>query len=393
MKSRATQALLVSTLVLLLSTGCDKDDTSGSDDQPSSSSSDAETKEKVDALLRENGIDPETLKNATGSGKTAGKAATAPAGTAAPTEEGASTPPGASDGAAEDAAGDPVDAEPGPAGVRYEIKVTAAGTAPQTELKYPFGEGEKRNLTMDLKTTSALTVNGQPLQTAPPVQVTVTGTSTTLAQKDGVAQRENVFSSLVPSVSGIPPEMASQVKAQYDLLKGLRLIESVNLRGELLNVDVPTQEQIQSPQVLVLLQLLQDTLSRSRVPLPDQAIGKGATWTASASAENGGVKIRDEIQAKLVSLAGTKAIIELNIKQSSPGGKLDLPQLPPGASVELLGISGSGTGQVELDTKNLQLTAKMNIKTSRDTKTIDPSEPTPVLETVETSTQFEVRLR
>lgn len=374
MKLRARLALLCSLAALPIAVGCDNEDASSSDNSPSTPPSNPDDKkEKVNALLKANGIDPATLKTGDGAQKEAPGAAQAK--TAEPT-----TPPSAEEAV-------------GPSGIRYKIEVTSAGSEPKSVLKYAFGEGEKRNLTMDLKTTSALTVNGQPLQTAPPIQVTVTGTSTTLQQTEDLATRENVFASLVPSVNGIPPEMVAQVKAQYDLLQGLRLIETVNSRGELMNVDVPSQPQVQSQQVLILLQLLQDTLSRSRVPLPIESIGKGATWTASAQAENGGVTIRDEVRAKLVSLNGTRAIVELQIKQSSPGGTLDLPQLPPGASVQLLGISGAGTGQIELDTKTLQLTAKMNVKTSRDTKTTDPSQPQPILETVETSTQFEVRLR
>lgn len=390
MKSRAAQALLVSFLCLPLAAGCDPKESGDSDSESSGSSTDSEKQEQVDSLLRANGIDPQTLKAESGPPGSQGPQPAAPSQAKADSDANPVAAPNEEHGA--DAKELDAVAQ-GPAGVRYEIKITNSGAAPKTELKYPFGEGEKRNLTMDLKTTSALTVNGQPLQTAPPVQVTVTGTSTTLSLKDGIAQRENVFASLVPSVNGVPPEMASQVIAQYELLKGLRLVETVNSRGELLNVDVPVQQQIQNPQVLVLLQLLQDTLSRSRAVLPSEPVGKGATWIATASGENGGVRIQDQIEAKLVSLVGSKAIIELTIKQSSPGGKLELPQLPPGASVELLGISGAGTGQMELDTKNLHLTAKLNIKTSRDTKTIDPSQPAPVLETVETSTQFEVRLR
>lgn len=378
MKLRVRMALLCSLSAVAFLAACDnqKEDASA-DSATTKESKSSDKKETVDALLRANGIDPDTLK---GADATAEKAA----------PKAASPPAPGSDGAAAPAAAEETQ---GPAGVRYAIEVTSKGSEPRSLLKYAFGEGEKRNLTMDIQTASALTVNGQPLQTAPPVQVTITGTSTTLKQEGDLATRENLFATLVPSVNGIPPEMVDQVKAQYALLQGLRLIETVNTKGELLNVDVPSQQQVQNQQVLVLLQLLQDTLSRSRVPLPTDAIGKGGTWTASAQAENGGVTIRDEIKAKLVSLVGTKAIIEIEIKQSSPGGKLDLPQLPPGASVELLGISGAGTGQVEIDTKTLQLTAKVKVKTSRDTKTRDPSQPEPILETVETSTQFEVRLR
>lgn len=377
MKLRVPLVLLCSFSALLFGAGCDeKKDTQEGVGAPAETNP-TDKKETVDALLRANGIDPETLKagdakEEKSSPKTSDVTEKQPTKAASP-------------GSAEETQG--------PGGVRYKIEVTSPGSEPRSPLKYAFGADEKRKLTMDVQTSSALTVNGQPLQTAPPVQVTITGTSTTLKQEGDLVTRENVFATLNPAVSGIPPEMVAQVKAQYDLLQGLRLIETVNTKGELLNVDVPTQQQVQSQQVLILLQLLQDTLSRSRVPFPSEAVGKGATWTASAEVENGGIVIRDEIKAKLISFTGTKAIVEIDIKQTSPGGKLDLPQLPPGASVELLGISGAGTGQIEIDVKTLHLTAKVKVRTSRDTKTRDPSQPEPVLETVETSTQFEVRLR
>jgi hypothetical protein len=376
MKLRVPLVLLCSFSALFIGVGCDEKKDTSEDVGSDAETNPSDKKETVDALLRANGIDPETLK--TGGPKEE---------KSVPKADGEVKPQAAQ------ASKESAEETQGPGGVRYKIEVTSPGSEPRSTLKYAFGADEKRGLTMDIQTSSALTVNGQPLQTAPPVQVTVTGTSTTLKQEGDLVTRENVFAAMNPSVNGIPPEMVEQVKAQYALLQGLRLLETVNPKGELLSVDVPTQPQIQNQQALILMQLLQDTLSRSRVPFPDVAVGKGATWTASAQVENGGVVIRDEIKAKLVSLAGTKAIVELEIKQTSPGGKLDLPQLPPGVSVELLGISGSGAGQIEIDTKTLQLTAKVKVRTSRDTKTKDPSQPEPVLETVETSTQFEVRLR
>lgn len=364
-------------ILLAFSNGCDEKSSTTEGSQKSAEEKAVEQKATVDALLRQNGIDPTTLPTAPGPG----------AAQAAPPGTGDVTPPpavqpmnakGTDDGPS---TGGPPQAT---------VVLIKPGQGPKKVLRYQFQKGRKRNFAMDMEVVATRVVNGQPTPGTPPVTISMRGTSLTVAADEHKAQRENTFVDFTPSSDGLPPMMVEQMKAQFGALKGIQLVETVSTQGQILDLSLK-QESVNNPEALALIQNLQDGMSNAFLALPTEAVGVGAEWKGTTTIATAGLNILQENTVVLKSLNGNKATVEITFKQSAGKQILDAPGLPPGAQVELASMEGGGTGSVTVDFANLVTDSKSSLRMVVDTK-ISGAAPEPILSATDTTMKIHMRI-
>lgn len=336
-----------------------------------SQSSEAKKKETVDALLRANGIDPTTI----------------PTDNQAPVAALPNTP-GANGSAPTDGAAAKAEA-PG-ASLRDKVELVSAGTAPRKKLRYVFEKDRSRNFSVEMLISPKQTVNGQPVPSTPPVQLTMAGTSKTMMVSGETAARQNTFNAFSVNAEGLPPELMAQQKAQVDALKGLVLLETVHDSGQVIDLQVG-EENLNNPQVMAILQNLQDAMTNAYLALPAEEVGAGAKWKIISDADTAGIRVTRITEITLNSLVGTKAKVNLTLSQTAPAQKLEAPGLPPGAVVELLGIKGTGTGTMTVDFATLETERKGEMMMSVSQR-ITGAEPQPVLTSSDTGLKLHIRV-
>jgi hypothetical protein len=357
--------------LLLLTAACDKGDTaSGSPSDPASATPDAKRKETVEALLRENGIDPSTL-----SAPPAAEPSSAPAQTPSP-------------GAAPTA---PQQTPPANAAERAVVEIISKGSEPHRKLAYKFVKGSTRKFTMDMTLSPKRSVNGQPLPSMPPITIGLRGTSQTIDVENGTARRQNTFVDFTPGTEGLPPELVAQMKAEFDVLKGTQLLEVVSEGGQILSLNV-SGENAQNPQLVALLQNLQDGMTNAYLPLPKEPVGKGAKWKATNQVDAGGIRVTQVNEVTLKSIAGDKLTVELAFSQSAPAQRIQVPELPPDAQVELTGMAGSGKGSMTVDLASLVTDSKIELTMTVDTKISGAGSPEPVLSSTDTGMKIHLKV-
>lgn len=331
-------------------------------------SAEAKKKETVDALLRANGIDPTTI----------------------PTDDKA-PPVALPDGA--DANGK---AQAAPAaeaqgtGLRDRVEIVSAGAAPRKKIRYVFEKDRTKNFSVEMLISPKETVNGQPVPSTPPVQLTMAGTSKTMAVNGDTAARQNIFSAFAVKAEGLPPELIEQQKAQVEALKGLVLLETVHDSGQVIDLQVG-QESANNPQVLAILQNLQDAMTNAYLALPVEEVGAGAKWKITSETDTAGIRVTRVTEVTLNSLVGNKAKVSLSLSQTAPAQKLEAPGLPPGAVVELLGIKGTGTGTMTVDFATLETDRKGEMMMSVSQR-ITGAQPEPVLTSSDTGLKLHIRV-
>jgi hypothetical protein len=356
--------------LLAFSNGCDEKSSTKEGSQKSAEEKAVEQKATVDALLRQNGIDPTTLPTAPGS-----EATTAQPGVAAPAAD-----------AAQGAANGPVGGAPPQA----TVALIKPGQGPKKVLRYQFQKGRKRNFAMDMEVVATRVVNGQPTPGTPPITISMSGTSLTVAADDQKAQRENTFLNFTPSSEGLPPMMVEQMKAQFGALKGIQLVETVSTQGQILDLSIK-EESVTNPEALALVQNLQDGMSNAFLALPAEAVGVGAEWKGTSTITTAGLNILQENTVVLKSLNGNRATVEVTFKQSAGKQILDAPGLPPGAQVELVSMEGGGTGTVTVDFSTLVTDSKSSLRMAVDTK-ISGAAPEPILSATDTTMKIHMRV-
>jgi len=375
--SRFTGKALLFLLLAVTSVGataCDK-----KADKAESAEAESEKKQaQIDALLRENG--------------------------SAPASKGAKHPFGKNDGAAKPGAvantpadaASPADAAPATAPTEANaeaatVAVISAGSGAKKELRYNFQANRKRAFTMEMTITSASETNGQKGPSPPPIGMALEGSSQTLTVGPKLVQRETTFLNVSATSKDLPPEMAQQMNAQFALLKGTQLIESVTPYGEVANLQLKDPSRL-NPAVLGLIQSLKDGMTNAFIPLPSEAVGVGAKWKSTNTITATGMAITQTNEVELLSLEGSKAEVKLTFAQSAPAQEIKDPRLPPEAKIQLLSLKGGGTGTMKLDLDKVLVDGLVDLSMNVETKVDGPMVPAPQTTKAKTGVKIQVKL-
>jgi hypothetical protein len=89
-------------------------------------------------------------------------------------------------------------------------------------------------------------------------------------------------------------------------------------------------------------------------PLPDEPVGRGARWQARRRAQVGPASADENAVYTLTDLTDDR--LRLAVKLALTGGEQSprVTGLPPGATLKLTSLTGTGSGTVELDLRALQ---------------------------------------
>ncbi len=356
-------SLFASALLLLpLLGGCDEKP--AADTTPSTGESAAKTdkQQQVEALLRQNGIDPATIDGGTQQPPVTGAPPTPPS-TTAPTN---------ADGTLSSA--------PGGAGeipLPFTVTLLGSGAQPHKALSYRFSKGAVLKFSADMAVDTTRTVDGQPDPSVPAVKLSMAGTTETVELNQNTATLRSTFANITPSAEGVPEFMKEQMLAEYAQLSGIQLIGAVQSNGQVMGMEV-VQGALMNPQVVALMQNLQDTLAKGFLPLPTEPVGVGAKWKAETSIQGQGLSGKETTEITLTAVRGDKLSLLLNFSQSADPQRIDAAGLPPGAQVELLEMSGQGKGSMSVDLVTLETESKLDISMKLDTRVSGVGTPAPV---------------
>lgn len=374
--------LLGAALTLELS-GCEKDKTQGTLQE--SAARDELKKQKLQALLREGGLDPGTLPSGSPSEESASPLTPAP-GQAAPSD--GSSPPPAAKAKGVNAPGGGVPESLASEGIRIEMLST--GKDPKKPLRYEFRTGRTRAFRLDIAVAVERAIDGQLAPGVPALTLSVKGKVKTLSLDEGVAKREVTFSELVPSISGVPHEILLQIQQQYAPLSGISLLESVNSQGAVLGVNF--DQRVIEPQVLALMQQLQDGMTNAYLTLPDEPVGPGARWIARTEMGAAGITLDQRSEVHLLSLEGSRGEFEMKLSQKAKTTKITGADLPPGVEMEVSKVDGKGSGTMSVDFQKLLVSSQIRLTTEMEAKVTEPGAPAPALQSSTTSVKAEVSL-
>jgi hypothetical protein len=88
------------------------------------------------------------------------------------------------------------------------------------------------------------------------------------------------------------------------------------------------------------------------VPLPEEAIGKGAKWEFNRPITSQGISMNQAFDFGLVSVNGDQLTVTAALKQTAAKQKIESPAMP-GAKIDLNKMTGKGTGEITSDLTQL----------------------------------------
>lgn len=248
-----------------------------------------------------------------------------------------------------------------------EVKLLSPGAAPRRELRYRFKKGHVEKVKLTSGTRMSVRVSGKamPAPAMPTVEMTAVIKVLSVAA-DGTAKRELVLRDVqLADEKKVPEAVRQSVESQLSDLSRLKGHDSVDTRGRLRSAELDTSA-LTNPQVKQLMQSMQSAFGQLSAPFPEQAVGKGARWQITTNVEQMGMKLNQVATYTLEKLEGDRGTTRVELKQSAPGSHIQIPGVPMGVKSDLLGMSGTGKGNVDFDLSRSipggDITTQSNVK-------------------------------
>ncbi len=248
------------------------------------------------------------------------------------------------------------------------LEVLEPGTEPRKKLRYTFREGQSDELEMTQKMTMSMRLGNDvmPKTPAPQTRIVMKLAITALENDIATADFRVTDATLSPS-AGAPPGVGAGVDHLLQDLKSYKGTQRVDRRGILLSFDQDTSG-ISNPQVSQMMNSMEQSMNQMMAPLPEEAIGKGATWRTVTHVDQFGLKLTQTTLFEVLSIDERGLDMNVVLSQTAPAGKISAPGLPLGMSVDLVSMDSSGKAKMRIDLdrlvpkSNMDMTVKMKMK-------------------------------
>jgi hypothetical protein len=219
-----------------------------------------------------------------------------------------------------------------PAGV---VQLISAGGEPRTALRYQVAKGTRGTLDMTIKI--ALAAKGMAVPALPPIRMAMDEECLDV-DATGAMRFEVRVASMTSDGTG---QMAALMTMVRDMMKNMVYRFRLSPSGK---VDEVVVEGLSGPMAELGTQM-KDSIEQFAAPLPDEPIGKGATWRFKRAGAANGVDVATVNQYELIALDGQVATFKVDGRVVAPSQTFDRM----GASVDLVKMEGKVTGMVTND--------------------------------------------
>lgn len=236
------------------------------------------------------------------------------------------------------------------------VTIDRAGANPKEVLRLAptVGEEESVVMTMTMKMKMAMAGQRIPAVTTPPIVIDVHAR---------VDELKDTRMKITYAVDGMHvgqskdanPAMVETLKSMLDNMDSFQAHLEMDLRGVLYGgyVDVPVGLPAPMQQ---MTEQLQQSFAQLQVPLPEEAVGVGAKWTAVSTVDQGGMQIEQTAKYQLLSREGTNLKLKLTVSQKLVDPNFKPPGMP-GVSAKIGAFQSGGGGKLELSLAHLTPTS------------------------------------
>lgn len=229
------------------------------------------------------------------------------------------------------------------------VTVKDAGAEPREVLRYVIEPGQTETITIDTAINMEMSMAGQgmPAMDLPTSRMTLES-----VVEEGADGGYTVLSTITDArvagdVANMMPMIVDAMRESFRGLAGTTFSLSMTDRGEMSPMGDAQLPAGASPEAIQAAESGVAALQGTGLILPEEAVGVGAVWVTSVSQALNGIEQNIETTYTLVERAGD--VLTIGIVQSigAEPGPLELAEVPPGMSAELIELVGAGTGTVE----------------------------------------------
>ncbi len=235
------------------------------------------------------------------------------------------------------------------------ITLKSPGDEPRQQLRFSTTKGFHQNALMTMDMTMALDMGMQklPKTVLPTTRMVMDSTVTDVSAEGDIHYEFKLRDIEVVPRDGAPEMMVSSMKTALAGMDGLKGSSTVSNRGVVKAATFEMPESLPQ-QMRQTMDSLQESVGQVAVPLPEEAVGVGATWEATSHITRGnGINMTQKTSYELVSVEGSKIKLKISLDQTAEPQTIKAPGMPTGADAKLLNLQSSGSGETLLDLSKL----------------------------------------
>lgn len=232
-----------------------------------------------------------------------------------------------------------------------KIELLEAGAEPRTQLRFDPDVGAKRDMTMTMRMKIGMQLGARqtPPVATPPIQAT--GKVEIVEKTEGRVVGRMQFGAMeVLDEPGADPKMVSAMRAQLGSFDGMSSYTTIDASGAVIDGYLEIPKGIPD-NIRQTMRQMGENAGQMTVPMPDEAVGVGAKWTATTTISNMGMNLIQTATYTLEKLEGTTAHLAVSLDQKVAPGPFAPPGLPPGTKVDIKKMSSTGKGEMHIDSK------------------------------------------
>ena len=238
-----------------------------------------------------------------------------------------------------------------------QIKLLEPGNEPRKVLRLHPKAGDKQVVQMTLKMGMGMKIGEMenPAMKLPGMIMTMSSTIKAVSPEGDITTEMVMSDAEVADEPGVMPQVVDAMKASVSKMKGLSGTAVTSDRGisKGVQMNMPAGADAQMRQVM---DQMKDSLSNLGTPLPEEGVGPGAKWEAKTQLKSQGMIIDQVTTYELASVEGEALTTRVTISQTAAQQKIESPTMP-GLKIDLTSMTGSGSGQFQVNLAQLLPTA------------------------------------
>jgi len=230
-------------------------------------------------------------------------------------------------------------------GEEPQIEVLNTGEAPRHVLRLKAAAGQTETMVMDMNMEMSNTVNGN---ASPAMPIPKQRMIMTIKVDEVTEQDELVISYRLDKIDLIendpPSPITAQIKPMLESIVGMSGTYTVTRTGNVLGHETKLPEGA-APAIQQQMVGSDQMISQMAVPLPEQAVGVGASWTVSQPVDTGVFSMQNKTTYTVVSV--NKDDVELKITIAQTADPQDIDQ--NGIKMQMKEFSGNGSATTKMN--------------------------------------------
>lgn len=227
------------------------------------------------------------------------------------------------------------------------IVLSNAGSGTTSKLRYTFKKGAISAWSVSIG--SDMTIAGMPAMVMPRVVFESNVTIKSVSKTGTATCHFKLTRAVVKPAGKITAKALTTINKKLKALTGVTGEATVDSRGRLVQYKRKALSK-KNAQLEVLLLNFDQAFGQITIPLPNEAVGKGATWVVDRKVVSNAISLRQKATYKLLKRGKPGGLhrIGVTVNQSAKPQKIQLPGMPPTLKTKLLRAEGSGNSKFSM---------------------------------------------